>query len=214
MASSAGTTYTYAQLEQLWINAGGSKSTAPVAAAIAEAESGGNPKATNPADNNGTQTSWGLWQVSNGTHAQPVPNVLDPNVNAAAAVAKYQAAGGWSPWGTYSSGAYRNFLSPGTSPDPNVPAGAVTTAASGNAADTAGCLVGIPQFSVPVVGTSIGGGCWFTRSEARAVIGGGLLAAAGVLGLVAVLILAASAFQRTGAAAAVGQVRRTLPFVP
>jgi hypothetical protein len=32
------TVYSYAQLEQLWINAGGPKAQAPMAAAIAEAE--------------------------------------------------------------------------------------------------------------------------------------------------------------------------------
>src|SRR5712664_681644 len=102
------TAYTYAQLEQLWINNGGPKAAAPVAAAVALAESGGNTAATNPTDNNGTQTSWGLWQISNGTHAQPVPDILDPNVNAAQAVAKYQGEGNsFGPaWGTYDSGAY------------------------------------------------------------------------------------------------------------
>ena len=52
--------YTYGQLETLWTNAGGSKALAPLMAAIALAESGGNPGALNLTDNGGTQTSVGL----------------------------------------------------------------------------------------------------------------------------------------------------------
>ena len=106
--------YSYKQLEQLWVAAGGSKVLAPIAAAIAMAESGGNDQAVNSMDNGGRQTSWGLWQISNGTHSPPVSNILDPQVNARQAVAKYNAAGGWSPWGTFTSGAYQKFLQGGS----------------------------------------------------------------------------------------------------
>ena len=40
-AGGTGTHYSYAELEGLWINAGGSKTYAPLMAAIADAESGG-----------------------------------------------------------------------------------------------------------------------------------------------------------------------------
>lgn len=99
-AYSARHRYTFTQLENLWVQAGGPRSVAVTAACIAGKESGGDPTAENLKDNGGTQTSWGLWQISNGTHAEPVPNILDPLVNARAAVAKYDAAGGWGPWGT------------------------------------------------------------------------------------------------------------------
>jgi hypothetical protein len=103
--------YTFAQLEQLWINAGGPSAVAPVAAAIALAESSGNAAALNLVDNNGTQTSVGLWQVSNGTHNYPTA-WLTPAGNAAEAVAKYTGAGNsFSPWGTYRTGAYTSHLS-------------------------------------------------------------------------------------------------------
>ena len=172
------TRYSYAQLEQLWINAGGAKSLAPVAAAIAEAESGGNPAANNYTDNNGTQTSWGLWQISDGTHNQPVPNINDPNVNARAAVAKYQAAGGWSPWGTYDSGAYKAYLSPGTTPDGNVPtasATAVTTQDQGGA-----CLIAIPHTSQ----------CIVSKQGVRLVLGATLIGAGGLLILIGLVLVA------------------------
>lgn len=196
------TTYTYAQLEGLWISAGGSTATAPVAAAIAEAESGGNPGAVNATDNNGTQTSWGLWQISNGTHAQPAPNILDPVVNAQQAVGKYQASG-WQPWGTYTSGAYKAYLSSKTTPQmTGLPVtSAATTAATASYATT--CLFGFPGVSLPLFG-DVGSFCMFSRSEARGLIGGLCLGAAGVIALAAAVILAASAFEHSGAASAVG----------
>lgn len=110
---------TFAQLEGLWIQAGGDAASAPIAAAVALAESSGNPQATNPTDNHGRQTSWGLWQISNGTHSEPVANILDPLVNAQQAVGKYKAAGNTfaRDWGTYISGAYKRFLQSGIPPD-------------------------------------------------------------------------------------------------
>jgi Lysozyme like domain len=195
--------YTYAQLEGLWISAGGSADTAPIAAAIAEAESGGNPQAVNATDNNGTQTSWGLWQISNGTHNQPVPNILDPVVNAQQAVAKYQASG-WQPWGTYTSGAYKAYLSSSTTPQlTGLPVtSSASTSATASYATT--CLVGFPGISLPLFG-DVGSFCVLSRSEVRGLLGGMLIGVAGVIGLAAAVILAASAFEHSGAANAVNQ---------
>lgn len=96
--------YSKNQLEALWIHAGGSKAVASVAAAIALAESGGNPSSRNP---EGPEHAEGLWQIK----GQLVPgNILNPQVNAANAVAKYRAAGGFTPWVTYTSGAYKSQL--------------------------------------------------------------------------------------------------------
>src|SRR5258708_25733655 len=131
-------TYTFAQLERLWINAGGPGAVGGVGAAMALAESSGNSAATNPTDNNGTQTSWGLWQISNGTHAMPVPNILDPLINAQQAVAKYRASG-WAPWGTYGSGAYRKYLQGSVPPAADVPGGGGT----GGGAQTLSLLTAI-----------------------------------------------------------------------
>ena len=97
--------YSKGQLEALWEQAGGSKAVASVAAAIALAESGGNPAARNP---EGPEHAEGLWQIK----GQLVPgNILNPQVNAANAVAKYRAAKGFTPWTTYTSGAYKAHLS-------------------------------------------------------------------------------------------------------
>lgn len=209
------TTYSYAQLEQLWIQNGGPAAAAPIAAAVALAESAGNSGAVNATDNNGTQTSWGLWQVSNGTHNQPVPNILDPNVNAAAAVAKYKGAGNtFTPWGTYTSGAYLPHVSNSTPPSSTgVPASAVTTAATGGAgAPVPGCMLGPPSFSF--AGFTIGGGCWLTKSEARAVIGGLLMFNAGLIVLPGLIILVAAGFRGSGAPAALAGAAGPLQSAP
>ena len=79
------TTYTFAQLEGLWIQAGGSKALAPLMAGVAEVESGGNPQAYNPSG------ASGLWQIEIPVNARFVPggaaNVFNALDNAKAAVA-------------------------------------------------------------------------------------------------------------------------------
>jgi Lysozyme like domain len=175
---------TYAQLEGLWIKAGGPQPLAPVAAAIAEAESGGNPGAVNPNDNGGRQSSFGLWQISTGTHTPPSPNWADPATNAQLAVAKFRGAGNtFSPWGTYDSGAYRAYLSPGTTPDTNVSGNPAALTAQLTAATQADCLIGFS--GVPGTswindlfgsGGNVGSFCLLSRSQARGWIGAALLA--------------------------------------
>ena len=94
-----------ADLERLWEQAGGSVASAPDAAAIAMAESGGNPVDHNSSDPNGG--SFGLWQI-NGVHADDMkaaglPNwQTDPLQNAEAAVMIWKGqkqnfftSGGW-----------------------------------------------------------------------------------------------------------------------
>lgn len=95
-------------------------------AAIALAESGGNPTAVNPNDNNGTQSSYGLWQISNGTHQPPASNWASPQVNAELAVRKFETQG-LGAWGTYTSGAYKNFSSAANS---MIPVSSATLASS------------------------------------------------------------------------------------
>lgn len=148
------TVFNYAQLEQLWINANGPKAVAPIMAAIAMAESGGNSTSNNYTDNNGTQTSWGLWQISNGTHSWPGP--ADPSVpanNAAYAVAKYNADkargnNGFQPWGTYTSGLYKQYLKGSVPPDSSVPGGpSGEHSGPGSPAGSPGGLTAIAQRS-------------------------------------------------------------------
>lgn len=155
---------TYAQLEALWINNGGSRSMAPLMAAIAMAESSGIPTNVNPRDNNGRQTSWGLWQISDGTHNMPVANILDPNVNAQQAVRKFKTQG-LGAWGTYTSGAYREYLKHGVNPDANIPAtGSTSTATPASLTGDIGSAIGegfgmaFRAVLQPIIATSIWAG--------------------------------------------------------
>jgi len=109
-------TYNYAELEGLWIVAGGNKTAAPIAAAIALAESGGDP--TIP---NGPYVM-GLWQINTAPNANPeytVTQMKDPLANAVAAVKISNDGTNWNPWQTYTSGAYLKFLRSGVKPVTN-----------------------------------------------------------------------------------------------
>lgn len=123
--------YTYAQLEALWIQAGGDRASAPIMAAIAMAESGGNPTATN--HNHDGSIDRGLWQI-NSVHGNL--STFDPMANAKAAVSIKNGPQGFSAWVTYTSGAYRQFLQNGASPDPNMPGGSTSTATGQDASLT------------------------------------------------------------------------------
>jgi hypothetical protein len=163
------TTYSYSQLEELWVKNGGPPSVESIAAAIALAESGGRNDNNNYNDSNGqggTQTSWGLWQISNGTHSMPVPNINDPNVNAQQAVAKYRASG-WQPWGTYTSGAYRQFL------QGNVPPATGAIPGSGSSGATGAVTTGSP------VGGIVGGALSAALPGGLGTIFSGILGAGG-----------------------------------
>lgn len=203
------TTLSYAQLEGVWIAAGGNASMAPLMAAIAEAESSGDPTSQNDQDNNGTQSSYGLWQISTGTHTPPSPNWADPVTNAKLAIQKLNTQG-LSAWGTYTSGAYKAFLSNGTTPSSDFQSSSATTGTSATAASTtsnsATCLIG---FNASALGASTSS-CLFSKTQARALIGGLLLTASAFTFLVGTAVLVAFAFKKSGAASAVAQ---SLPVV-
>lgn len=111
-----GVRYNYAQLEGIWVQAGGAVGAAPIAAAIAMAESGGNTTATNN-DGNGS-TDRGLWQINSVHGAQSTYDVMG---NARAAVAISNNGTNWAPWTTYGNGAYRQFLQTNVPPDTSAP---------------------------------------------------------------------------------------------
>jgi hypothetical protein len=103
-----GNSYTFSQLEQIWVNAGGNPAYQIIAAAIAMAESGGNPTATDN-DSNGT-TDRGLWQINSTHGAQSTYNVMQ---NARAAVAISDNGTNWQPWTTYTTGEYLQYMPSG-----------------------------------------------------------------------------------------------------
>lgn len=127
------TDYTYGQLETIWINNGGSKVYAPIAAAIAMAESGGRSDATN--HNTNGSTDRGLWQVNSTWGAL---STYDVNANAKAAVQISQNGKNWKPWTTFNTGAYLQFLK-GNVPASNAPGSASTPTTT----------TGLPGFSIP-----------------------------------------------------------------
>ena len=79
------TTFTFPELQELWIQAGGSKALAPLMAGVALVESSGNPSAYNPSG------ASGLWQIEIPVNQSYVPggagNVFNALDNAKAAVA-------------------------------------------------------------------------------------------------------------------------------
>jgi LysM repeat protein len=84
-------------LETLWEDAGGSSGEAVMAASIAMAESGGQQFALSPTDD------YGYWQI-NAVHGSLATfNALG---NAKAAIDISSDGTNWSPWTTYTSGAY------------------------------------------------------------------------------------------------------------
>jgi hypothetical protein len=180
------TQYTYAQLEQLWINNGGSKMTAPLAAAIAEAESSGRSDATSSNPDGGTNV--GLWQLDTpgGVGAgHSVSALQDPNLNAQVAVRGSSNGTNWGDWETYVTGAYKQYMNGSTTPDPNVPSSATLDAANSGS----DCLIG------PFPHTSF---CILSKSQARALIGGMLLIGGGLIAVVGLAVIAVHALNKTG----------------
>lgn len=100
--------YTFGQLEDLWVRAGGPKRVAPVMAAIGLAESRGRPRAQHR-NANGT-VDRGLWQI-NSSHGYGVSSFV-PLENARQAVSVYHSQG-LRAWSTYTTGVYRQFLGGG-----------------------------------------------------------------------------------------------------
>ena len=90
-------TLSCAGLEELWEHAGGSHAEAFMAAEIAMAESSGQQFAT------GTVGERGYWQI-NPDHGSL--STYDPLGNAKAAVIISDDGTNWTPWTTFTSGAY------------------------------------------------------------------------------------------------------------
>lgn len=112
------TTFSYAQIQQLWVDGGGNPSVAPIAAAIALAESGGHSDSLNDTPATGDY-SVGLWQINYyaGLRAERVAKygtpeqlLASPLLQARAAVDISGGGTNWRPWSTYLNGAYRQFV--------------------------------------------------------------------------------------------------------
>jgi hypothetical protein len=108
-----------AQIQAVAANAGftGPDLATAVAIALAETLPSGNERSYNPETDapGGTPVgkgSYGLWQIYLKDHPEFAGmNLYDPQTNAYAAYALWDAAGGFRPWSTYNSGAYKAYLS-------------------------------------------------------------------------------------------------------
>lgn len=90
--------YSASQLESIWKLAGGNPAKAAFAAGVAGAESGGDPKATSPNPDGGTNV--GLWQLDTkgkGT-GHTVAQLQNPSTNAVVTVAATSNGTDWSAW--------------------------------------------------------------------------------------------------------------------
>jgi hypothetical protein len=205
-------TLSYSQLKGVWLQAAqgtryAGNAWASLMAAIAEAESGGRPTATNPYDNGGSQTSWGLWQISLGNHEAPSPNWADPSENAKLAIGKLNSQG-LSAWGTYDSGAYEAYLSDKTAADltdiPTGPDAASQGQLTAQASQSANCawkinLLGTLPSWIPFVGGDSPGVCVLSKSQARAVLGTALVLGGSLIVLAGLgVTLAAAAIPLAG----------------
>jgi hypothetical protein len=133
--------YSYGQLEQLWINAGGSTALAPLMAAIALAESSGDPRAYNPSG------ATGLWQILGAVNPADQDNLTNPEVNAHEAVLKYQEQG-LGAWVTYTSGAYEQYYQGNVPPSSLPQGGSSGSSGSGKGTTTTSSTSGGNGYSI------------------------------------------------------------------
>ncbi|MDE2026683.1 MAG: transglycosylase SLT domain-containing protein [Patescibacteria group bacterium] len=122
-----GSILTNAQLQQLWVGQGGDPNAAATAAAIAQAESGGNTQAigyyspslgydTPSPTSDTSQVDEGAWQIANihagATGSTVVPSLLDPSINAKFAIWVSNNGQNFGPWSQYKNGTYLQYLQP------------------------------------------------------------------------------------------------------
>jgi Lysozyme like domain len=109
----------FSQIQMYAAAAGFSGADLATAAAVAIAESSGDPNVDNP------EGSYGLWQIYLPLHPEFTGwDLHDPQTNANAAFQVYSAAGGtFKPWTTFKTGAYLAYM-----PSMTLPATAATSA--------------------------------------------------------------------------------------
>lgn len=217
--------FSFAQLEGLWIQAGGDPRYASIAAAVAMAESSGDSQSLG---HNPGSTDVGLWQI-NGPGGGDL-KYLDPMTNAREAIRQSHNGIDWRPWCTaYTDGAcgtkgggYSLSNSPagralraagGSVPPSFSPAGNATPASSGPTAglsysyNSKTCAWGIdlgtfstPQsflgFPLPALQAKAGF-CVLSKTQVRALLGGILVGAGTMVIFWGTGILVSFALRRT-----------------
>jgi hypothetical protein len=148
---------TKAQLEHAWVRNGGAPAAAPMAAAVALAESGGRTDATN--HNTNGSTDRGAWQI-NSVHGALSTYDLDANAKAAIKISNNGL--NWGPWSTYLNGAYRKFLGPPAAGTVTVAKGAKPAAPAGGGTDlfsdkASGLKYAVVWIAVVIAGAAVAG---------------------------------------------------------
>lgn len=197
------TCYSFSQLEDIWTSNGGSSLYAPMAAAIAMAESGG------CSDRISSSGDYGLWQINKAANGALA--TLDTNGNARSAIQISNNGTNWHPWCTaYSNGAcgpggfmgpgspYQKFLSgsqitagnsqisTGTTASQTTSGTATQTVATNGCIDQQGpnCQIPVsPQLALGPFHQTFGCGCIWKYSWSRVVIGGFMFAGAFALSI-------------------------------
>lgn len=189
------TTYSYAQLEGLWIQAGGDPAKAPLMAAIAMAESGGNDHARNPSG------ATGLWQILVPVHGDLIKKYGDPNdpvSNAKEAVSLYKSQG-LGAWTTYSSGAYQKYLKQGVQPVSVGAGGGAPTSPQSGGSDASCCAIGFGGVNIPLAGNQ-GGFCLLSKTQLNSLFGLVIAGAGIMVGISGMTWMLVYAFKKSGAA--------------
>jgi hypothetical protein len=106
-STSTSGSYSFAQLVGLAQTAGFTGSAANTAAAIALAESGGDPTQINTADPGG---SYGLLQINQAAHPGTAQTALDPLGSFQLGYEISNGGQNFAPWTTYKTGAYQQYL--------------------------------------------------------------------------------------------------------
>ena len=131
------------------------------AAAIAMAESRGNPSAqnivTNPAPGNGPERSFGLWQINTLAHPQyDEQSLLNPTYNAQAAFAVSKGGTDFTPWSTYNHGDYEQYMTDSGNSAVNLTPAMTAAIAFGivGTAAAAAYLLAPEMFGIPALGSA------------------------------------------------------------
>lgn len=201
----------FQQLESTWIQAGGTPGWAPLMAGIALAESGGTPHAVQKGQPYAT-TGWGLWQITPGDSESQVGTnnaLLTPTKNAKAAIAKFASQGltawrtdrVWDQWHAAGSprkptaAMVRGYLSAAgigggtdttTTTTPGTAKGGTQPTGEGGATDTlksTTCAIKFPGVA------GVGSFCVLSKSNLRAIEGGLLVGAGGLLLLFGIVLV-------------------------
>ena len=111
-AAVSASTISGTQTAKYWLSAGGSHSTCPTAVAVAYAESSLDCAATGY---NPSSYDRGLWQINSYWHSEVSDSCAYSCSCCATAAYDISSHGSnWTPWSTYNSGAYKNYMSKAT----------------------------------------------------------------------------------------------------